>query len=141
VRFDWRRLRAAEGLVAILATALAVSLFLPWFEFSAGQEDAWRALTVTEIPAALAALAAFALVAATLVQRSPAIPLAFAVWTATLSALASVVIAVRAIAPPPGAFDRCYGLWIALAASMLLFATAIVSLHDERPFGRMPVTR
>jgi hypothetical protein len=141
VRFDWRRLRAAEGLVAIAATALAVSLFLPWFEFSAGQEDAWRSLTVTEIPAVLAAIVGLALVAATLIQRSPAIPLAFAVWTATLSALASVVIAVRAIALPAGAFDRCYGLWIALAASLLLFATAIGSLHDERPFGRAPVMR
>jgi hypothetical protein len=141
VRFDWRRLRAAEGLVVIAAAGLAVSLFLPWFGFSGGQENAWRALTVTEIPAALAALSAVALVAATVVQRSPAVPLALAVWTATLSGLATVLIAVRAIAPPDGAFERCYGLWIALAASLLLFATAIVSLHDERPFGRMPVTR
>jgi amino acid transporter len=141
VRFDWRRLRAAEGLVAIAAAALAVSLFLPWFEFAGGQEDAWQALTVTEIPAALAALVAFALVLATLTQRSPAIPLALAVWTATLSGLASVVIAVRAIAPPDGAYERCYGLWIALAASILLFGTAIGSLHDERPYGRAPVMR
>ena len=67
------------------------------------REDAWQALTVTEIPAALAALAAFCLLVATVTQRSPAVPLAIAVVTATLGLVALVAIAVRAAALPPGA--------------------------------------
>ena len=136
---DWRRLRPAEMLAAPAAVLLGVSLFLPWFEFAGMREDAWRALTVTEIPAALAALAGLALVLATLTRPSPAVPLAFGVFTVLLAALSTLAVGVRAGATPSGATDRCYGLWLALGASALLLVAAVASLRDERPPRGAPV--
>ena len=137
---DWRRLRPAEILAAPAAALLGVSLFLPWFQSAGVRENAWQALTVTEIPAALAALAGLALVSATLARPSPAIPLALAVFAVLLAALSTLSVAVRAAATPPGTTDRCYGLWLALGASVLLLAAAIASLRDERPIRGVPVT-
>jgi hypothetical protein len=140
VTIDWRRLRPAEILAAPAALLLGVSLFLPWFQFAGVREDAWRALTVTEVPAALAALAGLALVLATLTRPSPAVPLAFGVLTVLLAALSTLAVGVRAGATPPGATDRCYGLWIALGASVALLTAAVGSLRDERPLRGAPVT-
>ena len=140
MRFDGRRLRPAELLVLVASALLAASLFLPWFELGGVQKDAWSALTVTEIPAALAALSGLALVAITSVQRSPAVPLALGVVTATLATVACIAIAVRAGDPPAGATDRCYGLWLGLGAAVVLLVAAIWSLRDERPYRGVAVT-
>jgi hypothetical protein len=138
---DWRRMRPADMLAGAAGLLLAVSLFLPWYEFGGVREDAWQALTVTEIPAALAALAALCLLVATVTQRSPAVPLAIAVVTATLGLVSLVVVAVRAAALPPGASERCYGLWLGLAGSLAVLVAAMLSLRDERPFWGVPITR
>ena len=136
---DWRRMRPAEVLAAAAGLLLGVSLFLPWFEFAGVRENAWQSLTVAEIPAALAAVAALVLVAATVTQRSPAVPLAVAVVTVVLSLLSLVVVAVRAAVLPAGATERCYGLWLGLAGSLAVLVAAILSLRDERPFWGVPV--
>ena len=81
-------MRPPELLAATAGLLLAVALFLPWFEFPGGREDAWNALTVAEIPAALAALGALLLVAVTVTQRSAALPLRVAVWTASVALIA-----------------------------------------------------
>lgn len=140
MRIEWHRLRPAEVLAVVAGLLLAASLFLPWFEFASGREDAWHALTVAEIPPALSALGALCLVAATVTQRSPAIPLAIAVLTATLALVSVAVVAVRAADPPPGAFDRCFGLWLGLGGSLLVLIAAVLSLRDERPAWGAPVT-
>jgi hypothetical protein len=139
VTIDWRRLRPAELLAAPAAALLGVALFLPWFEIAGVRENAWQALTVTEIPSALAALAGLALVLATLTRPSPAIPLALAVASAVLAAVAIVAVAARAVAPPDGATARCYGLWLALGAAVVLLLAALASLRDERPVRGVPV--
>ena len=41
---------------------------------------------------------------------------------------------------PSGATDRCYGLWLALGASVALLIAAVGSLRDERPLRGAPVT-
>jgi hypothetical protein len=132
-------LRPAEALAGCAGALLAVSLFLPWYEFSGGRENAWQSLTVAEIPAALAAMSALALVLVTIAQRSPALPLAVAVVTVVLGTLALIAVGVRAIALPPGALERCYGLWLGLAGSLGVLVAAILSLRDERPFWGVPV--
>jgi hypothetical protein len=134
MQIDFRRLRSAELLAAVAGTALAVSLFLPWYQFPGGREDAWNALTVAEIPPALAAIVALALVLATLTQRSPALPVALAVWTTAFGLLAVVVVVIRTAALPGMAADRCYGLWIALAAAVCVLLSGCLSMRDERPF-------
>jgi hypothetical protein len=132
-------MRPAEVLAGGAGVLLAVSLFLPWYEFASGRENAWNALTVAEIPAALAALAALALVFVTVTQRSPALPLAVAVATVVLGLLSVIVVAVRAAVPPDGAIERCYGLWLGLAGSVGVLVAAMLSLRDERPFWGVPV--
>jgi hypothetical protein len=134
-------MRPAELLAAGAGLLLAVSLFLPWYEIGGVREDAWTALTVSEIPAALAALGALTLVFVTVTRRSPAVPLGVAVVTATLALVSLVVLAVRAGAPPSGATARCYGLWLGLAGSVGVLVAAMLSLRDERPFWGLPVTR
>ena len=138
---DWRRMRPAEALAGGAGVLLAISLFLPWYEFAGVREDAWNALTVTEIPAALAAISALTLVAVTVTQRSPAIPLAVAVATTVVALIALIVLAVRAGSLPSGAGERCYGLWLGLGGTALVLLAALLSLRDERPFWGVPVTR
>jgi hypothetical protein len=141
VKIDPHRIRPAELLALAAGVLLAVALFLPWYEFPAGREDAWRALPVSAVFAALAALAALALFAATLAQRSAALPLMVAIAATLLGLLASVLVAVRATALPMAATARCYGLWLALAGSLAVLAAAWLSLRDERPFWGVPAAR
>jgi hypothetical protein len=141
VRIDLRRLRPADALALPAAVLLAAALFAPWFEQAGGREDAWQALTLAAVPAALSALAVLALAVATLTQRSPALPLAFAVCATLLGLLTSVLIAILAAAPPAGASGRCYGLWLGLAGALGVLVAAAFSLHDERPFWGVSVSR
>ena len=121
MKFDPRRLRPAELLALVGGVLLAVALFLPWYEFPSGRQDAWRALPITAVPAALPLMAA---VAATL-----------------LGLLSSIVVALRATSEPMAATARCYGLWLGLAGSLAVLAAAWLSLRDERPFWGVPVAR
>jgi hypothetical protein len=140
MRLDLHRLRPAELLALLAGVLLAVSLFLPWFDFPGGRESAWTALTVTEIPAAAAALAALALVAVTLRQRSPALPVAFAVLTIILGFVAVVVVGLRTLALPDMALGRCYGLWLGLAGTVGVLIAGWLSVGDERPFWGVPTS-
>jgi hypothetical protein len=137
---DFRRLRPAELLALASAVLLGVALFLPWYRFPSGREDAWNALTVAEIPAALTALVALALVVATIVQRSPSLPVSLAVWTTAIALISVVVLAVRVAAPPGLATARCYGLWLGLAASIGVLLAGCLSMRDERPFWGVPAS-
>jgi hypothetical protein len=141
MRPDFRRIRPAELLALFAGLLLAVSLFLPWYQFPSGQRDAWSALTVAELPSALAALLALALVATTVLQRTPALPVALAVWTTAVGVLSLVAVAVRVVALPGAAIGRCYGLWLALAASAGVLLAAWLSMRDERPFWGVPANR
>jgi hypothetical protein len=140
MRADPRRLRPAELLALAAGLLLAVSLFLPWYQFPAGNEDAWSAVAVSAIAPALAALLALALVAATLFQRSPAVPVAIATFALAVGFIAVVVVVVRTLALPGAASDRCYGLWLALAACVGVTLAAFLSLRDESPFWGVAAT-
>jgi hypothetical protein len=141
VKIDPHRIRPAELLALTAGVLLAVSLFLPWFDFPGGREDAWRAVAVTAVPAAVAALSALALVLTTLAQRSAALPLMVAIATMLLGLLSSVFVALRAAALPMAATARCYGLWLGLAGSLAVLTAAWLSLRDERPFWGVPAAR
>jgi hypothetical protein len=138
VRADLRRIRPPEVLALIAGLLLAVALFLPWYEFAGVQRDAWNSLTVAELPAAAAALLALSLVVATGLQRSPALPVALAVWTTTVGFVAVITVLVRVLALPGNADERCYGLWLALAGSIGVLVAGWLSIRDERPFWGIP---
>ncbi|MGD0198169.1 MAG: hypothetical protein ABSC56_09730 [Solirubrobacteraceae bacterium] len=138
MRLNPRRIRPAELLALGSGLLLAVSLFLPWYEFPSGQHDAFNSLTVAEIPAIGAAVLALALVLATVFQRSPALPVALAVWTTAVGFLAVVVLVVRTLTLPGMATERCYGLWLALAGAVGVLVAAWLSMRDESPFWGVP---
>jgi hypothetical protein len=140
MRVDLRRVRPPELLALLAGVLLAVALFLPWYEFPRGNENAWRALTIAEIPAAAAVLVALALVGATLVQRSPALPVALAVWTTVIGLVGVAVVAVRTVALPDMASERCYGLWLGLAGTFGVLVAGWLSLRDERPLWGVPAS-
>ena len=140
MKIEFRRLRPAELLALVAGVLLAVSLFLPWYEFAGVQHDAWNSLTVAELPAAAAALLALSLVVATIVQRSPALPVALAVWTTTVAPVAVVAVVIRVIALPGSASERCYGLWLALAGAVGVLVAGWLSMRDERPFWGVPAS-
>jgi hypothetical protein len=135
---DPRRLRPADLLALLAGLLLAVSLFLPWYEIHGTRQDAFMALTVAELPAAIAALLALALVAATVFQRSPALPVALATFTTAVGLVSGIVILFRALALPAGATARCYGLWLALGGALLVTLAGFLSLRDESPFWGVP---
>jgi hypothetical protein len=141
VKIDPRRIRPAELLALVAGLLLAIATFLPWFEVGGVREDAWHAVTVAAVFAALAALAALTLAAATVSQSSAALPLACAVCTTLLGLVSSVLVGVFAAAPPADAGARCYGLWLGLAGSLAVLAAAWLSLRDERPFWGVPVSQ
>ena len=140
MKIEFRRLRPAELLALVAGVLLAVSLFLPWYEFAGVQRDAWNSLTVAELPAAGAALLALALVAATIMQRSPALPVALAVWTTVIGLVGVAVVAVRTVALPDMASERCYGLWLGLAGTFGVLVAGWLSLRDERPLWGVPAS-
>ena len=140
MKIEFRRLRPAELLALVAGVLLAVSLFLPWYEFAGVQHDAWNSLTVAELPAAGAALLALALVAATIMQRSPALPVALAVWTTTIGLVGVLAVVIRVIALPGAASERCYGLWLALAGAIGVLVAGWLSMRDERPFWGVPAS-
>lgn len=135
---DLRRLRPPDLVVSLAGLLLAVSLFLPWYQFPAGSRDAFSALTVAELPAALAAVLAFALVGVTITQRSPALPVALATFTTVVGLVSAAVVLARIVALPASATGRCYGLWLALAGAILVTTAAFFSLRDESPFWGVP---
>ncbi|HEY7967632.1 MAG TPA: hypothetical protein VID68_11435 [Solirubrobacteraceae bacterium] len=139
MQIDARRMRPAEVSALIGGVLLAVALFEPWFQFAAGRQDAWNAVTAAAIIAALAAAGALTLGWLTVTQRSPSAPLAAAVLTSVVALVAVVVIAVDAASPPAGAVERCFGLWLGLAGAIIVLASTWWSVRDERPFWGVAV--
>jgi hypothetical protein len=141
VNFDLARLRPAEVCALLAAALLAVALFEPWFEISGANQDAWSAVSATAVLAALSAASGLVLVAVTITQRSPSLPLAAAVFTVVLAFASTILIAVVAASPPALETGSCFGLWLGLAGSLGVLASAWLSLRDERPFWGVPVSR
>jgi len=133
VSIDFNRLRPAELVAGFGGLLLGVAMFLPWFEFSSGNLDAWKAFDVIEVPLALAALAGLALFWLTLTRSSPAIPVAAGVWCTLLGLIATLCVAFRLVDHPAGAFDRCAGVWLGLAGALLVLVGAWLGINDERP--------
>ena len=131
---DLRRLRPAEWLLTAGAVALVVALFLPWYSRPSGHRDnAWAALSVVDVILALCAALALLAVGLQATQRSPALPVVSDV-AATWGGLLALVLMVIKVADVPSQYtDRCYGIWIALVAVVMLLAGAWWAMRDERP--------
>jgi cytochrome bd-type quinol oxidase subunit 2 len=129
---DLRRLRAGEWIAALGGVALLVALFLPWYDEGAASPTGWESFAVLDVIFALVGVAAVLLLVVTAQQRSPAVPLAMSSLL-TLGAVVVLVLAVfRVIDLPSDASARDAGVWLALAATLVIFAGGAVAMRDER---------
>jgi hypothetical protein len=128
------RLRPADVLAGAAGIALLVVEFLPWY---GGSATAWQAFSVVDVLLALAALAAVALVVVTATASGPARPVACAVISTVAAAIALLIALWRLIDPPDG-HPRHYGVWLGLAATLLMLVFSFLALKDDRTPGAVP---
>jgi H+/Cl- antiporter ClcA len=127
-----RRLRVGELLALAGAICVIISLLLPWYEGASGSLSVWETFGPAAALLIAAALAALALVATTLAERSTALPVAAAVWS-TLFAIAALIAAVvRLLERPDHASSLCAGAWLALGGALAMLAGSWQSMRDER---------
>ncbi len=97
---ELKRLRPGELIAAAGGVALLVVMFLDWYEFNGIGVSAWAAFTITDVLLALAALIAIGLAVLTATRRSPALPVAASVITATTGILATLLVLYRILNQP-----------------------------------------
>jgi hypothetical protein len=116
-----RKVDVGSGLVVAGAVLLLVSLFLDWF----GPLSGWTVFEALDL--VLLACAGAALAGAGAALRPDLAP--FSKALPVVAAVALVVVLVQAIDPPPAGqgLDREAGLWLALAASVLLAVGAMLA--------------
>jgi hypothetical protein len=129
--------RAGESIALLGAVCVAVSLALRWYQTPAGSLSAWDTFGAAVVLLMLAALAAIALMAATLFERTPAVPVAAAVWAIVFGLIGTVAAIVRVLERPHGATSLCPGAWLGLAGALLVLCGSWLSIRDERT-GRYP---
>jgi hypothetical protein len=130
---DLRRLRAGEWITALGGVALLVALFLPWYDEGAASPTAWDSFAVIDVVLAIVGVAAVALLLVTASQRAPAVPLAMDALL-VLGGLVAIVLALIRTANLPGAASgREAGLWLGLAATVVVTVGAALAMRDERP--------
>jgi hypothetical protein len=136
---DLRRLRVGEWVVGASGVLLLVALFLPWYgDVRPASVSGWEAFSALDLILALIALAAISVPIVTATHRIPALPLAIETLTALFGLVGVVLVLIRVLNLPGAAHDRDVGLWLALAATIGIFAGALVGMRDERrsPSGR-----
>jgi hypothetical protein len=136
------RLRAGELVAGLGALALVVSLVLPWYDVAApgAHETGLRALGwFAVLVFVLAVVAGVGLVLATLVEVSPARPVAVGVLAVPIGLAAILVLVVRLIAEPGLGVDATdaevalrWPAWAGLAATLAILAGAWIAIGDER---------
>jgi hypothetical protein len=128
-----RRPRLGELLALAGAIGLIVAIAaLPWYEGPNGKLGAWDTFgpaVALLIPAIAVALL---LAVATVSERSPALPVASAVWGILLGAIAVLAALVRLLERPQDASGLCAGAWLALAGALAITAGCWQSTRDER---------
>jgi hypothetical protein len=124
--------RTGELLALIGAVGVIVSLALPWYEAPQHALDAWQTFGPAVVLLMLAALCGLALMGATVLERSPAIPMAAAIWTIVLGLSGVIAAVVRLLERPDGSTALCSGPWVAFGGALLVLAGAWQSMRDER---------
>jgi hypothetical protein len=127
-----RRLRLGELLAAAGAVCLIVALTLPWYENAEGKLSAWSTFGPAVVLLILAAVAALALLLATVTERTPALPVAAGVWGVLFGAIAVVAAIVRILERPDHASSLCAGAWLALVGAVAVLFGSWQSIRDER---------
>ena len=139
------RLRPGELIAAGGGIALLVVMFLDWYaaggttevsgrdiEISVGF-SAWEAFGFTDILLALTALTAIALAVVTAARRSPALPVAGSVITATIGIAAMLLVLYRILNQPgPNEFIEVkFGAFLGFVSVLAIAAGGWYSMRDE----------
>jgi hypothetical protein len=135
------KVRVGELLALVGAACVIVSLLVPYYEGpSTGTLTIWD----TFGPAAALLLAATAaglcLFAATLTERSTALPVVATVWAIPLGLAGVISAIVRLLERPDHATALCAGAWLALAGTLAILAGAWQAIRDERRSKYTPAT-
>lgn len=126
------RPRLGELIVLLGCVCVIVSLTLSWYETPEGNLSAWATFGPAVVLLMLAALAGLALVAATVTERSTALPVAAAIWSTLFAILGAIAAVVRLLERPHHAGALCAGAWLAFAGALLILAGSWQSMRDER---------
>jgi threonine/homoserine/homoserine lactone efflux protein len=140
------KLRAGDILAGAGGLALLVVMFLPWYHFLPGPyegsrfvadndtaQSAWEAFSVLLVPLVLTALLGLTLFAATLFERTSAVPVAAQVFGAAIGSLTVLFVFIRVVDPPGPNFAATvqWAAWAGLAATVAIAAGAWWSMRDE----------
>ena len=111
------RIRSSELAAGAGGALLLASLFLPWF----GDRSAWQSLAVADIVLCLAAAVAIWLPFAAAASEKTDVPIVVSALTA-LGGLVGLLVVCFRLLDPVGDAGRDFGLYLALAASLLVAA-------------------
>lgn len=128
-----KRLRTGELVTLAGSVCVIISLLEPWYESPIGNLDAWNTFGPGVVLILAALCAGLAMVVSALTERSPALPVATAVWCVPLGLAAVIAAAVRVLERPDHATGLCAGSWLALVGSALILIGAWLAMRDERP--------
>jgi multisubunit Na+/H+ antiporter MnhB subunit len=143
---ELNRLRQGELIAAGGGAALLIVMFLDWYgaggsatfqgqdiEISLGF-NAWQAFSVTDLILALTAVSAIGLAVITASHRSPALPVAGSVITATLGALATLLVFYRILNQPgPNEFFEVkLGAFLGFVSVLAVAVGGWLSVRDEQ---------
>ncbi|HEY8304000.1 MAG TPA: hypothetical protein VIG42_05355 [Solirubrobacteraceae bacterium] len=134
------RMRLGETAALAGAICIAVALTLPWYENLEGKLSAWSTFGPAVVLLMLAALAALGLTLATVTERSPAFPVAAAVWGTLFGILGLIAAVIRVLERPHNATTLCAGAWLAFVGALLVTAGSWQSMRDERTSRYPPAT-
>ena len=123
-----------------LGALLVASLFFGWFQSCPAGEcrggsvnSAWEAFAVADVVLCAAGLLAVGALVLTLVQRTPALPLALTTRGVFVALAAAVCAVVRLIAPGEGPeVERLLGAWVGAGTAVALLLAMLASVRDER---------
>jgi uncharacterized membrane protein HdeD (DUF308 family) len=140
VTVSLKRVRAGELLALAGAVLVIVSLLSPWYETPSGTLDAWGTFGPAVVLLILAAFVAVVLFAATVTERSSALPVAAAVWCFLFGLIAVIAAVVRLLERPDHATSLCAGAWLAFAGALAILLGAWQSMRDEHTSLYEPAT-
>jgi hypothetical protein len=127
-----RKLRSGELLALAGAVCVIVALTLPWYENAGGKLSAWATFGPAVALLMLSAAGALVLVAATVTERTTALPVAAAVWGTLLGFIGVVAAVVRVLERPEHATELCAGAWLGLLGAVVILVGCWQSMRDER---------
>lgn len=127
---DPGRLRRGELLAGSGAVLLLVFLLAgKWYGHGSGARTGWEALTTLRWLLVVTIAAAFALVAAQVARRSPAIPVTLSLIVAVLGLITVLALIYRVLISPP-AHEQA-GAFLGLLSAIGLAYGGYLSLREE----------